>query len=130
MSDNVLNLRDVKILLVDDDPDSVKIIIHFLKKMGITKILRADSGISAIDQLNKSNTDLIISDCFMPGMTGLDLFKFIRANDKLKNIPFLLMTANTQKGHTLQAREAGITHQIAKPIDFDTLKIKLNEMSR
>ena len=116
-------------MLIDDDPDSIKIISYFLKKMGFTKIICADNGMSAMQQLGKHHTDLIISDCVMPGMTGVELFNAIKANDKFKNIPFLLMTANTEKEHVLEASKAGITHRIVKPLDFDTLKTKFNEMS-
>jgi two-component system, chemotaxis family, chemotaxis protein CheY len=68
---------------------------------------------------------LIISDWNMEPMTGLDLLKEVRKDDKLKKIPFIMVTAESKTENVVIAKEAGVSNYIVKPFNADTLKGKI-----
>ncbi len=116
---------NLRILVVDDFKTMRRILRNVLKEIGFTKIVEADDGTTALDVLKKDEIHLIISDWNMPKMTGLDLLKAVRADGSLKDIPFVMVTAEAQKDSVIQAVQAGVSNYIVKPFTTGAVKEKL-----
>ena len=78
--------------------------------------------------LQEQDIDFVISDWNMPNMSGLELLKAIRGDDKLKNIPVLLVTAEALKENVLEAVKAGANGYIVKPFTPETLKEQIDSI--
>jgi len=123
---------NLTILLAEDSPSVMELTKEFLSDLGFEKIYTARDGTEALDRIRLmyqrgGKMDLVISDWEMPKMDGLALLKKIRQNESLKKIPFIILTANDKKEHVLKAVQAGINNYIVKPVDPETLQIKINE---
>jgi two-component system, chemotaxis family, chemotaxis protein CheY len=120
----------IKILVVDDFATMRRIVKSNLKQMGFSKIFEAEDGVSALEELKKEKVDLIISDWNMPNMTGLELLKAVRSDEGLKQIPFVMVTAEGQQGNVMEAVKAGVTNYVVKPFTPATLEEKLKKVLR
>lgn len=121
------NLK-MKILIVDDFSTMRRIIKNILKQLGYSNIIEADDGSSALTLLKKDKIDFIVSDWNMPKMSGLDLIKVIRSDEKLKSIPFLMVTAEAQKEQVMKALQEGVDNYIVKPFTAEILKEKIDKI--
>lgn len=119
---------DMKILVVDDFATMRKIIKNILGQLGFKNIIEADDGTTAWEILQKEPVDLIISDWNMPKMSGLELLKKVRGDDKLKDTPFLMVTAEAQKEYIIEAAKYRVSQYIVKPFTPETLKEKLEKI--
>lgn len=118
----------MKILVVDDFATMRRIMKNILKQIGFTNIIEADDGTTALAELQKTSVDLIISDWNMPKMTGLDLLKAVRSSDNLKNLPFLMVTAEAQKQNVIDAVQAGVSNYVVKPFTAEAISDKLKKI--
>lgn len=118
----------MKILIVDDFSTMRRIIKNILKQLGYSNIIEADDGSSALTLLKKDKIDFIVSDWNMPKMSGLDLLKVIRSDEKLKSIPFLMVTAEAQKEQIMKALQEGVDNYIVKPFTAEILKEKIDKI--
>ena len=118
----------MKVLVVDDFATMRRIVKGVLKQLGFSDIIEAENGSSALDELKKEKVGLIVSDWNMPKMTGLDLLKAVREDDKLKTIPFIMVTAEGQKENVLEAVKAGVSNYIVKPFTPETFNEKLQKV--
>jgi len=121
-----MGLEGKKILVVDDSSTMRAIISKQLKDMGFTKIIRADDGAAGFKIAKESDIDLIISDWNMPKMTGLEFLKAVRADGKLKETAFMLLTSVDDKNSISEALQAGVNQYIIKPFTFNQLQDKIN----
>jgi FOG: CheY-like receiver len=119
---------NIKILIVDDFSTMRKIIRNILTQLGFKNILEADDGTTALEILKKEKVDLIISDWNMPKMSGLELLKAVRSDENLKDIPFIMVTAEAQKESILEAIKYKVNQYIVKPFTPETLKEKLEKV--
>lgn len=119
---------DMKILLVDDFSTMRRIIKNLLKDIGYTNVEEADDGDVALKKLQEVDFDFVISDWNMPKMTGIDLLKAVRADGKLKGIPFLMVTAEAKPENVTEALEAGVNNYIVKPFTSAVLKEKIDKI--
>lgn len=117
---------EIKILVVDDENTAKNLVKNHLINLGFTKILEANDGPSALQMLEEESADLIIADWHMPKGSGIDFYKALQSNAELKNIPFLMITMETDKNKVMKAISMGITNYIIKPVYVDTLKAKIN----
>lgn len=120
--------RNLRILVVDDFTTMRRIIIGLLKDLGFSNVEEADDGKTALPMLQSHKYDLMISDWNMPGMTGLDLLKAVRADENLSKLPVLLVTAEAKKEQIVEAAQAGVNGYIVKPFTAITLKDKLEKI--
>lgn len=120
-----MNLN-ITILVVDDFATMRRIVKGVLKKLGFRNIIEAENGKTALSKLKKEDVGLVISDWNMPEMTGLGLLKAVKTEEKFKDLPFIMLTAEGQKDCVIEAVKAGVTNFIVKPFTPDTLKEKLN----
>jgi len=119
---------NITILIVDDFESMRRIVKGTLKSIGFSNFIEAEDGVIALKKLEKENIDLIISDWIMPNMNGLDFLKAVKGNEKLKNIPFIMVTAEGQKANVLEAINAGVNNYIVKPFTPETLHAKLKKV--
>ncbi len=118
----------IKILIVDDFATMRRIMKNILKQLGFTNVVEADDGTSALEELEKGNFDLIVSDWNMPKMSGLDLLKSVRGSEKYKNTPFLMVTAEAQKQNVIEAVQAGVSNYVVKPFTAEAISEKLTKI--
>lgn len=118
--------HNMKILTVDDFSTMRRIIRNMLRQLGYTNIVEAEDGAEALSLLQREKVDFVISDWNMPNMSGLDLLKAIRADESLKPIPVLLVTAEALKEYVVEAVKAGVSNYVVKPFTAETLKEKIN----
>jgi len=119
---------NIKILVVDDFKTMRKIIKNILTQLGFKNIIEADDGTTALELLKKQKVDLIISDWNMPKMNGLELLKSVRSDDNLKDIRFIMVTAEAQKESVIEAIKHGVNQYVVKPFTPETLKEKLEKV--
>jgi two-component system, chemotaxis family, chemotaxis protein CheY len=118
--------QNMKILTVDDFSTMRRIIRNMLRQLGYNNVVEAEDGAEALSLLHREKVDFVISDWNMPNMSGLDLLKAIRADDNLKPLPVLLVTAEALKENVVEALKAGVNNYVIKPFTAETLKEKID----
>jgi two-component system chemotaxis response regulator CheY len=113
------------ILIVDDYKTMLRIIRNLLRQLNFTNIEEATDGSMALRKLREKSFSLVISDWNMEPMTGLQLLKEVRADTKLKDLPFIMITAEAKTENVVMAKKAGVSNYIVKPFNAETLKGKL-----
>jgi two-component system, chemotaxis family, chemotaxis protein CheY len=118
--------KNLPILIVDDYSTMLRILRNLLAQLDFNNITDANNGDEALQKLlSAGDIGLIISDWNMQPMTGLDLLKAVRANAKLKHIPFIMVTAESKTDNVIAAKQAGVSNYIVKPFNAETLKGKM-----
>ncbi|PCH85522.1 MAG: chemotaxis protein CheY [Piscirickettsiaceae bacterium] len=120
--------KNMKILVVDDFSTMRRIVKNLLRELGFTNLDEADDGQTAWPKLQSGHYDFLVTDWNMPGMTGIDLLKNVRANPATENMPVLMVTAESKREHIIQAAQAGVNGYIIKPFTAATLKEKLDKV--
>jgi len=118
----------MKILIVDDFSTMRRIIKNLLRDLGFTNTVEADDGTTALPILNAGGIDFLVTDWNMPGMQGIDLLKHVRADEKLANLPVLMVTAEQKREQIIEAAQAGVNGYIVKPFTAATLKEKIDKI--
>ncbi|MCA3159132.1 MAG: chemotaxis response regulator CheY [Burkholderiales bacterium] len=119
---------DMKFLIVDDFSTMRRIVRGLLKEMGYNNADEAEDGQVALNMLKSSHYDFVVSDINMPNMNGFDLLKNIRAEESLKNLPVLMVTAEAKKEDIVLAAQNGASGYIVKPFTKATLEEKLTKI--
>ena len=117
--------KNMPILIVDDYKTMLRIIRNLLKQIGFTNVEEATDGTAALQKLREGAFKLVISDWNMEPMTGIELLREVRDDQSLKNIPFIMVTAESKTENVVIAKEAGVSNYIVKPFNAATLKSKL-----
>lgn len=118
--------RNIPILVVDDFSTMRRIVKNCLKQLGFENITEAEDGQIALEALGQKEFKFIISDWNMPNMMGIDLLRAVRADAKLKSIPFLMVTAESQKENVIEAAKAGVSNYVIKPFTAEVLEQKMS----
>ena len=116
----------MKVLVVDDYNTMRRIIRNLLGQIGYTDVDEAEDGSQALSKLRKGEFDLIISDWNMEPMSGYELLKEVRADERLKKLPFVMVTAESKTDNVIAAKKAGVNNYIVKPFNAATLEAKIN----
>ncbi len=119
---------NMPVLIVDDYKTMLRIIRNLLKQLGFNNVDEASDGGGALQKLRQKDFGLVISDWNMEPMTGLQLLKEVRADEKLKSLPFVMVTAESKTENVIAAKEAGVSNYIVKPFNAATLKQKLTSV--
>ena len=122
------NGKEIRIMVVDDFAGMRTILRHTLNLLGFHHITEARSGHEALGKLKQEPCELIISDWSMPNMTGLELLSALRDDAELQNVPFLMMTAKTERHNVIEAAHAGVAHYMIKPFSAEALQDKLDSI--
>lgn len=120
--------KNMKFLIVDDFSTMRRIIRNLLKELEFTNADEAEDGVAALAKLRGNNFDFVVSDWNMPNMTGIELLRAIRADDALKHLPVLMVTAEAKKENIIAAAQAGASGYVVKPFTAAVLEEKLNKI--
>lgn len=120
--------KDMKFLVVDDYSTMRRIVKNLLHDLGYANVAEADDGKTALPLLQNGSFDFLITDWNMPGMPGLDLLKAVRADEKLKKMPVLMLTAEAKREQIVEAAQAGVSGYVIKPFTAVTLKEKIDKI--
>jgi two-component system chemotaxis response regulator CheY len=116
---------NMKILVVDDMVTMRRIVKNILKQLGFANLDEAENGQEALQKLRAETFGFVVSDWNMPVMTGIDMLRAIRADEKLKATPVLMVTAEAQQSNLVEAVQAGVSNYIVKPFTAETLQEKI-----
>lgn len=118
----------MKILVVDDFSTMRRIVKNLLRDLGFSNTHEADDGSSAWPMLQSGDFDFVVTDWNMPGMSGIDLLKKIRADERLKKTPVLMVTAEAKRDQIVAAAQAGVNGYVVKPFTAAALKEKIEKI--
>jgi two-component system chemotaxis response regulator CheY len=120
--------RKIKILVVDDFSTMRRIVKNLLKQIGYETIDEAEDGEQAYAKLKNEKYQFVVSDWNMPNMTGIELIKKVRSDPELKDLPFLMVTAEAEKEKVVEAIKSGVNNYIIKPFTAEILKEKMEKI--
>lgn len=118
----------MKVLVVDDFATMRRIIKGVLRQIGLKNFREAEDGKEALQLMKSEKFDLVLCDWNMPGMPGIELLKLVRADDELKDTPFVMVTAEAQKENILEAVKSGVSNYIVKPFTANAVEEKLKKV--
>lgn len=124
------DFSDLTVLVVDDNSYMVSIVKTLLRGFGIHRIREASDAMLALDELRMSKVDVIIADCAMPTFNGIEFTRMVRTAKDSANpyVPIIMLTAYSERFRIEEARDAGITEMLRKPISAFDLYLRLIEV--
>ena len=123
-----MSQENLKFLVVDDFSTMRRIVRNLLKELGFTNVDEAEDGVVALAKLKAGGFDFVVSDWNMPNMTGIELLRAIRADDTLKQLPVLMVTAEAKKENIVEAAQSGASGYVVKPFTAVTLDEKISKI--
>ncbi len=120
--------KNMKILVVDDFSTMRRIIKNLLRDLGFTNTHEADDGNTAWPMLQSGDFDFLVTDWNMPGMTGIELLQKVRSDERLKDLPVLMVTAEAKRDQIVAAAQAGVNGYVVKPFTAAALKEKIEKI--
>lgn len=117
--------KNMPILIVDDYKTMLRIVRGLLNQLGFNNIDEATDGAMAWEMVQKKQYGLIVSDWNMEPMSGFEFLKLVRTNEATKQLPFVMVTAESKTENIIAAKQAGVSNYIVKPFNGQTLKQKL-----
>ena len=118
----------LKFLVVDDFSTMRRIVRGLLKEMGCNDVTEAEDGAAALQLLKVQRFDFVVSDINMPNMNGFELLKAIKAEETLRHLPVLMVTAEARKEDIVLAAQSGAAGYIVKPFSKATLEEKVQRI--
>ena len=119
---------NMPILIVDDYKTMLRILRNLLRQLNFGNIEEATDGSMALQKLRQQDFGFVISDWNMEPMTGIQLLREVRSDDKLKHLPFIMITAESKSENVIAAKQAGVSNYIVKPFNAETLKSKMTSV--
>ena len=119
---------NMNILIVDDYKTMLKILRKMLRQLSFNNVDEAMDGTMALQKLRQGQFGLVISDWNMEPMTGIELLREVRADEKLKATPFIMITAESKSENVIAAKEAGVSNYIVKPFNAEILKSTMSSV--
>ena len=116
---------NASVLVVDDYKTMIRIIRNLLKQLGFENVDEAADGGEALAKMRGKKYGLVISDWNMEPMTGYELLQEVRADEGLRQTPFIMVTAESKTENVIAAKKAGVNNYIVKPFNVQTLKSKM-----
>lgn len=120
--------KSMNVLVVDDYKSMVRIVRGMLNQLGFVNVDDAPDGAAAMALLKEKSYGLVLSDWNMQPVTGLELLKQVRAGEKTKTTPFVMVTAEAKVENVIAARQAGVNNYVIKPFTLAVLKQKLTSV--
>ncbi|NCS66073.1 MAG: chemotaxis protein CheY [Hydrogenophilales bacterium CG03_land_8_20_14_0_80_62_28] len=120
--------KNLKLLVVDDFSTMRRIVRNLLKELGYSNVDEAEDGAVALQKLKGGDFKFVITDWNMPNMTGIELLQAIRADDSLKHLPVMMITAEAKKENIILAAQSGASGYIVKPFTAATLEEKMTKV--
>ncbi len=124
--------KETHVLVVDDSLNIRRIVVDSLQRLGFSKITTAEDAVEALGKLKffaktPHAIGLVLSDLNMPGPSGLDFLRQVRAEKEFEQLPFVLVTTESEKGAVIEAAGAGVSGYVVKPFNLETLTKKIND---
>ena len=116
------------VLIVDDYKTMLRIVRNLLKQIDIHNVTEANDGTEALTLLRSGDYSLVISDWNMAPMSGLQLLQEVRADSRLRTLPFIMITAESKTDNVIAAKQAGVSSYIVKPFNAETLQTKIEKV--
>ena len=120
--------KSMNVLVVDDYKSMVRIVRGMLNQLGFVNVDDAPDGAAAMAMLKEKDYGLVLSDWNMQPVTGLELLKQVRAEERTKKTPFVMVTAEAKVENVIAARQAGVNNYVIKPFTLAVLKQKLTSV--
>lgn len=120
--------KSMNVLVIDDYKTMIRIVRNLMDQLGFKNVDEAADGATALDMIRNKNYGLVLSDWNMQPMTGFDLLKAVRADERTKTLPFVMVTAEAKTENVIAARQAGCNNYIIKPFTLAVLKQKLTSV--
>lgn len=120
--------KNLRFLIVDDFSTMRRIVRSLLKEVGFLDADESEDGQSALKKLSSGQFDIVITDINMPNMNGMELLEAMQADEKLKAIPVIMITAEARREDVLRAAQAGAAAYIVKPFSKGTLEDKISKI--
>ncbi|MFK0298336.1 response regulator [Brevundimonas sp. NPDC090276] len=120
--------KSMNVLVVDDYKSMVRIVRGMLNQLGFVNVDDAPDGAAAMALLKEKSYGLVLSDWNMQPVTGLELLKQVRAEERTKATPFVMVTAEAKVENVIAARQAGVNNYVIKPFTLAVLKQKLTSV--
>jgi two-component system, chemotaxis family, chemotaxis protein CheY len=117
--------KTMNVLVVDDYKSMIRIVRGLLNQLGFFNVDEALDGPTALTLIRSKTYGLVLSDWNMQPMTGLELLKEVRADERTKTLPFVMVTAEAKAENVVAARQAGVNNYVIKPFTLAVLKQKL-----
>ncbi len=119
-----------KILVVDDFSTMRRIVKLTLKQMGYEHIVEAESGDEAQTLLKEDGPfGFVVCDWNMPGLSGIELLRWMRQTDRVRDVPFVMVTAESKREKIVEAIQAGVTSYVVKPFNKQRLAEKIQAVT-
>ena len=115
----------LKFLVVDDFSTMRRIVRGLLKELGCNHVAEAEDGAVALGMLRSQHFDFVISDINMPNMDGFQLLEAVKAEESLRHLPVLMVTAEARKEDIVRAAQGGAAGYVVKPFSKATLEDKV-----
>jgi two-component system, chemotaxis family, chemotaxis protein CheY len=118
----------MRVLVVDDQATMRRIIVKIVEKVGVDECREAADGQDALRILAVTDIDLIITDWNMPGMSGLDFIRTLRAQEATRAIPVIMVTSNSSKDEVMDAIKLGVTAYVVKPFTAEAMTERIRTL--
>ncbi len=125
MTHTIAKDRNLKVLVIDDTAFVRKVITKSLTNLGVQNIIEVADAAAAVRRLRNEHFDLVVSDSQLPTMTGIELLNYIRNNERIKDIPFLMLTENPRASGEILTIQSTISDFLSKPFSTEDLESKL-----
>ena len=122
--------ENAQFLIIEEHSSITNIIKSILNQLGYKRIIETNNSEAAMDYIKSNKIDIILSAWALKPETGLDVLKKVRANEETANIPFLIITLEASLNKVKAAKDAGVSSYIVKPFSANTLKKKIDLISR
>jgi two-component system chemotaxis response regulator CheY len=117
----------MKILIVDDDKTTRKLLSLYLKGSGF-EVVTAENGLNALEKLGSDTFQLVLTDLNMPFMDGIEFLKAMKSNPGTSHIPALMLTTETDEEERQRAIDAGADGYLSKPVTAEVVAAKIRQM--
>ena len=117
--------KNIHILVVDDHPLTRNMVKSILKGVGFDNVYQAENGHLAVTRIFEEDIGLVICDWNMPNLSGLEVLRQIRADERFKELPFLMLTAEAYRENIVEAVKSGVTDYMIKPFTAEILMKKI-----
>ena len=122
------DIPEPRFLVVDDFSTMRRVMRALLREIGFERTEVAEDGTVALEMLKKSKFDLVITDIMMPNMNGFELLAAIKADENLRHLPVLMVTAEARKDDIVRSMQSGASGYIVKPFTRTTLEERVKKI--
>ena len=121
--------NEMKILVVDDFATMRRIVRNLLRDLGFCNVFDAEDGVVALNMLRRErNFEFVITDWNMPNMSGIEMWREMKKDEKFNHIKFIMVSSENDKNHIVTALKEGVHNYILKPFEPRTVKKRIESL--